>query len=48
MANLQEFYIGGNDITGVMPGEICEIQAFIETDCEVECSCCTECLNEAF
>ena len=44
MANLKEFYIGGNEISGVMPGEVCELEAFIETDCTVTCDCCGQCL----
>ena len=46
MASLKEFYIGGNDISGVMPGEVCELEALIETDCTVTCDCCGQCLEE--
>ena len=50
LENLEEFFIGGNDLTGIMPGEVCELNSegdtFIETDCTVTCDCCAPCLAE--
>lgn len=36
----EEVYFQGNRLTGAMPEGICGV-AILETDCEMECSCCT-------
>jgi hypothetical protein len=48
LVSLEEFYITGTSIEGVIPDALCLIQdAYIQTECTVECECCAVCLDSA-
>ena len=46
LVSLQELYISGTSVIGVVPDGICETDPFVEVSCEngspaVTCTCCT-------
>ena len=48
--SLESLKLGGNSLTGDLPESICSLDDLetLSVDCkEVECSCCTECVQDA-
>ena len=45
LQSLQALYTYESDIEGSIPEGMCDLNAFIQTDCDVTCSCCAECFS---
>lgn len=47
LPNLESFDVSGNNVTGAIPAGMCNIEELttLVADCEVECGCCSECVE---
>ena len=43
LSSLKALYLNGTHIQGSIPTKMCSLQAYIEVDCSVSCSCCSQC-----
>lgn len=47
MTSLREFYLSNTGIEGAVPEEVChDSLAFFVVDCDVVCTCCSQCIEE--